>query len=73
MQMKASVGSPEPLAQRPSGRWQNYRENPITARPGVATNTQVRLPTVRGEATMRFSEMCVYVWDGVLLCCLGWP
>lgn len=46
--MKTGVGSPVPLCQRPGECWQNHREHQMTARQEVATNSQIRLPTVRG-------------------------
>lgn len=62
--MKAGVESPVPLYQRPGGCWQNHREHQITARQEVATNSQIRLPTIRGgETVMSFEEICL---------CLEW-
>lgn len=56
--MKAGMGSPVPLYQRPGECWQNHREHQIMARQEVATNSQIRLPAVRGgETVMSFEEI----------------
>lgn len=45
---ESRCGKSSALCQRPGECRQNHREHQMTARQEVATNSQIRLPTVRG-------------------------